>query len=231
MISLSIVSHGHSELIKSFLSDLERYCAQEKLEIILTLNIPENIPEPLTTHFPYKIIRNETPKGFGANHNYAFTQSSGDYFCVVNPDIRLTSNPFPLLIQHKSGVSAPRIIDEQGKTQDNAREFLTPLKLLKRVFTKNKGIMQDTDHPDWVAGMFMLFPRAIFENINGFDEQYFMYCEDMDLCRRLRKKHYDVIVEKNATVIHLAQRDSHKKLKFLLWHIKSLLIYFVKQYK
>ncbi len=227
MISISIVSHGQFELTRLLLDDLEKYCANQ-IEVILTLNIPEAIPDNLTTAYTFtlKIITNIYPKGFGANHNQAFREISGNVFCVLNPDIRLVNNPFAELTKYTSGVVAPQIIDEQGYIQDNGREFLTPLKLLKRVLARNKAIIKNSDHPDWVAGMFMVFPKAIFQKMGGFDEKYFMYCEDMDLCWRLRQQNYSVTLAQNVKAIHTAQRSSHKKLKFLYWHIKSLLIYF-----
>jgi N-acetylglucosaminyl-diphospho-decaprenol L-rhamnosyltransferase len=224
MISISIVSHGQFGLVKGLLADLERFCANQ-IEVILTLNIPEEIPSKFTYSFAIKIIKNAVPKGFGENHNQAFLEISGDYFCVLNPDIRLLNNPFPLLIKNNAGVSAPQIADEAGHIQDNAREFLTPLKLITRLFKKS-GVT-NTDNPDWVAGMFMVFPTAIYKDIQGFDEKYYLYCEDMDLCRRLRKKGYGVYLEKNISAVHAARRDSHTKLKYLYWHLKSLCIYFL----
>jgi len=237
MISLSITSHGQFELVKNLLDDIEKYCIPESIntnntiEIILTINIPEELPTEFTYSFPLKIIRNMTPKGFGANHNQAFLESSGEYFCVLNPDIRLLNNPFPELIKHNTGVTAPQIIDESGHIQDSAREFLTPLRLLKRIFNKffKKSSYKNNIniiHPDWVAGMFMVLPKKIYKAINGFDERYYLYCEDMDICWRLRKKGYEVTLDKNTKAIHAAQRDSHKKLKYLYWHVKSLFIFF-----
>jgi N-acetylglucosaminyl-diphospho-decaprenol L-rhamnosyltransferase len=214
MISISIISHGQFELVKNLLTDLEKYCA-DQIEVILTLNIPEEFSADLTFSFPLKIIKNIKPKGFGANHNQAFLNISGEYFCVLNPDIRLFNNPFPVLIKNKNGVTAPKI-------DDNAREFLTPLRLLKRIFKKTP---LDTTHPDWVAGMFMVFPKEIYEKVHGFDERYFLYCEDMDICWRLRKLGYSITVERDLNVVHDARRDSHKKLKYLYWHLKSLWIY------
>ena len=224
MISISITSHGQFELVKNLLADIEKFCIPESnIEIILTINIPEELPTEFAYSFPLKIIRNINPKGFGANHNQAFNEAAGEYFCVLNPDIRLLNNPFPELIKNNTGVKAPLITDESGHIQDNAREFLTPLRLLKRLFKKTamKG-----ENPDWVAGMFMVFPKEVYKAINGFDEKYYLYCEDMDLCWRLRKKGYEVTLDKNSKAIHAAQRDSHKKLKYLYWHVKSLFIFF-----
>ena len=87
-ITLSIVSHEQGQLVASLLSDIQRELSGD-FEVLLTLNVPEN-EDFLNAEFsfPLKIIRNAQPKGFGANHNAAFVESEGQYFAVINPDIR-----------------------------------------------------------------------------------------------------------------------------------------------
>ena len=236
MITLSIVSHGQWNLVKILLQDIEKYCKNTPIEIILTLNIPENISDnsfPKNYPFSTSIIKNNSPKGFGANHNAAFLKSTGDYFCVLNPDIRLINNPFPALISSVNkkniGVSGPIIINQYNIIQDSAREFLTIPRLLKRIFLKKPVFIRpETENPDWIAGMFMLFKKDIYTFIQGFDERYFLYCEDMDLCRRLNTKNLRVSIEINTRVIHDAQRTSHKNLKYLYWHLHSLVTYLTR---
>jgi GT2 family glycosyltransferase len=86
------------------------------LEVVLTLNVPERLPfDPHGFPYPVTVLENPMRKGFGANHNAAFRVARGEYFCVLNPDIRLERDPFPLLIAElvKPGVAAaaPRILD------------------------------------------------------------------------------------------------------------------------
>jgi hypothetical protein len=76
--------------------------------------------------------------------------------------------------------------------------------------------------PDWVAGMFMLFRNELFREIGGFDERYFLYYEDVDLCFRLRQHGYDVVLVPDARAAHFAQRQSHRNPRYLLWHVRSL---------
>jgi N-acetylglucosaminyl-diphospho-decaprenol L-rhamnosyltransferase len=239
MISLSIVSHGQFKLINNLLDDLEKYCINKiEFEVILTINIPESLPENFEKyHFTVKTIKNNLPKGFGANHNQAFQYAQYHYFCVLNPDIRLMSEPFTALIQelknHSSiGAIAPKMINEKNSIEDNAREFLTPIRFLKRIFSRKKINFDFDQHqkiyPDWIAGMFMIFPAKVYKKMNGFDEKYFMYCEDMDICYRLKKLQYTVCLLTTITVIHCAQRESHRKLRYLIWHLDSLLKFFKK---
>ena len=83
-------------------------------------------------------------------------------------------------------------------------------------------------YPDWVAGMFMLFRKDFFKNINGFDQGYFLYYEDIDLCIRARKQKFEVVFVNSTFVYHDARRSSHKNLRFLIIHITSVVRFFSK---
>lgn len=235
-LSISIVSHLQSSLINDLLRDLKKHCAEQSLEVLLTLNLPEPLPEELADWpFPLKVIRNPQPLGFGANHNQAFRQASGMHFCVLNPDIRLRDNPFPALLTALNNPAvwlvAPLVLNPVGLPEDSARRFPTPLKILCKVF----GGCQGSDYvlgtqlvrPDWVGGMFMLFPSACFSKLGGFDERYFMYYEDVDLCARLRLRAGDIVMTSESVVVHHAQRGSHRNLKYLRWHLQSMTRFFL----
>ena len=185
MVSISIVSHNQGLLIAKLLSDLQMHCLKE-IEVILTINTNEKLPFTKSDfNFPLCLIQNKAKKGFGTNHNKAFNHAKGQFFCVLNPDIRLNANPFPALIncfENKAvGVVAPLIKDENGKIAENARKFPTPLILFKKLLPPKRkydySIGLDIFSPDWVGGMFMLFPYKVFKAIGGFDEKYFLYYE------------------------------------------------------
>ncbi len=238
LITISIVSHQHGQMVMELLSDLERFCA-DQITVILTINKHEDTQFHWEKFpFPIKVIANITPKGFAENHNAAFQFCNTELFCVMNPDVRLMGNPFPQLLstisQQDVGVVAPLIVNEMGLVEDSARKFPTPIRLLKRYLIKKKRIdypvKNELIYPDWVAGMFMLFRNEVFKKLNGFDEAYFLYCEDVDLCARLRALHYKIILNPQVSVMHRAQRASHKKYQFLKWHVTSLLRFLVRFY-
>jgi GT2 family glycosyltransferase len=230
-VTASIVSHGHGAMVTSLLMDLAKQCGSS-VNVILTLNIQESlmVNEGL---FPFRleVIRNASPNGFGANHNAAFMHSRSAYFCVLNPDIRIHENPFPQLVnairQPDVGVVAPKIVGPTGCIEDSARRFPTPWLIARKLFGLSAGldyrIDQMTQSPDWVAGMFMLFRKDVFAELAGFDKRYFMYYEDVDLCRRLRKRGYDVRLLPSVTAMHDARRKSHRSLRHLRWHLASML--------
>lgn len=236
-ISISIVSHGQCGLVSQLLSDIERCCGAHAIEVLLTINLPEEIPFADKQYpFSLRIIRNSQPLGFGANHNQAFAQSAGAFFCVMNPDIRFDRDPFqPLLsLQNATvGVVAPLVMGEGGQIEDSARRFPTPFKIVCKALGGCKGsdyvVHGEPVSPDWVGGMFMLFSHDTFAKMRGFDERYFLYYEDVDLCARLKLSDYRVLLCADAQVLHLARRDSHRQLKFLKWHVTSMMRFFCSQ--
>jgi len=222
-------------MVKTLLADIEMCCKIHSLEALLTLNLAETLPFKVDEFsFPIIVIRNPAPLGFAANHNQAFAKSSGQFFCVVNPDIRLHKNIFPALLdclQDTSiGVAAPLVVGEQGEIEDSARRFPTPFKILCKAFGGCRGgdyaVKDEVIFPDWVGGMFMLFHRETFKALGGFDERYFLYYEDVDLCARLTLHGYKIALCPTAQVVHHAQRSSHRNLKYLTWHVTSMMRFF-----
>ncbi|MAM71953.1 MAG: glycosyl transferase [Gammaproteobacteria bacterium] len=236
-ITISIVSHLQGELVKCLLKDLLKV-SRINLEIIVTINRPED-ESYLTVASPLnlKVIRNKVVKGFGENHNQAFSISTTNFFAVVNPDIRLKNSDLYSMVHflrsNDIAAVAPRVITPQGEIEDSIRKFPTIGRLLKRKFTSERRsdypIKEDPHPVDWAAGMFVIFKKDSYIKLQGFDEKYFMYMEDVDICRRLKKVGGEIFIYPGTHVIHQAQRASHKNFKHFLWHVKSMLRYFLTQ--
>ena len=228
---MSVVSHGHGEMIVPLIRTLLDF--PEVGSVVVTHNIAEDVSLPESPRISR--IYNEAPKGFGANHNAAFRLCAGDFFCVLNPDIRFLENPFPGLIagllECDAAMIAPRVVNDQGGIEDSARHFPTIGGILKKVMGLADGRhaelrSMDAFYPECVAGMFMLFRKEAFRKLGGFDQGYFLYYEDMDICVRIWKSGMRIVLLTSAVVIHNAQRTSHRSLKFLSWHISSMLRFF-----
>lgn len=235
LITVSVVSHQQIGLVQSLLADMSQYCSKVSIGVVLTLNVNEQISFDSSAYgFSIQVIRNVTPKGFAANHNQAFKCTNSEYFCVLNPDIRLSSDPFDELLKCLKdadiGVVAPLVVGNDGLIEDSARHFPSPLKILCKLVSKCRGgdymIGDKLVYPDWVGGMFMLFPRYVFESLGGFDQHYFLYYEDVDLCARLRLKGYEVVLCPVSKVIHYAHRSSHRNFRFFRWHLTSMMRFF-----
>ena len=219
-------------MVVQLIAALRELCP-EVTEIILTENIPE---EPSFSCLDgVTVVRNRTPQGFGRNHNEAFRISHEDYFCVLNPDIELTGNPFPELVTNlrsgDAGIAVPVVRAGNGAVEDSVRHFPTVRRLFRKLLLQDRGRMPidnsvSCQYIDWGAGMCMLFARTAFEQLCGFDERYFMYYEDADICLRAWKNAIPVILASQTSVIHHARRDSHRRLRYLLMHLRSMERYF-----
>lgn len=206
-------------------------------QVILTRNTPDD--DGVVAAQNTLVIHNATPKGFGDNHNAAFAHSRALYFCVLNPDIELPANPFPALLAalnaSSAAVLAPAVVNSAGSPEDSARRFPTLRQLATKLLGGHDGryALQPTQGPtpvDWVAGMFMLFRAEDFKAIGGFDEKFFLYYEDVDICTRLWKAGRPVMVCPQVQVVHDAQRASRKNWQSMKWHAASMARYFWKHW-
>ena len=237
LVAISIISHQQIQLVLPLLQDLDAIFLNTSFEVLLTLNVPEALPfSPEDFGFALKVLRNAAPAGFGANHNQAFAQMhpQAAFFCVLNPDIRITQNPFPDLLKAcadpHTGLAAPAIYSPSGQLEDSARKFPTPWRIAHRVLTRRRtrdyAAPTTVLHPDWVAGMFLLLRTTVYRQLGGFDERYFLYYEDVDLCARARLAGLEIVQLALPGVIHNAQRASHRNPKYLRWHVGSMLRFF-----
>jgi N-acetylglucosaminyl-diphospho-decaprenol L-rhamnosyltransferase len=127
VITVSIVSHGHGRMVEALLRDLGN--CPEVTRVVLTINVPEQEPAVPASLAGLVIVQhNAAPKGFGANHNAAFQLAAGEWFCVLNPDIRMPENPFPILLEEierqQAAVIAPAVFSPNG--QDRGQHTAVP---------------------------------------------------------------------------------------------------------
>ena len=230
-ITLSVVSHGQTGLVNQLLQDL-RLLARGRLRAVVTLNIPDATPlAEADAALPLEVIVNRRARGFGANHNAAFKRCRSAYFCVANPDIRLVADPFPALVEQlanpAAGVAGPLVRSALGEVEDSARRFPTAASLLKKLFVDRRQPDYPTNRGalevDWVAGMFTPSSADAYRRVGGFDEAFFLYYEDVDICRRLARAGRRVIYDPRAEVVHAARRASRRDLRYTRHHATSLL--------
>jgi GT2 family glycosyltransferase len=234
-VTLSVVSHGQNNLVNHLIADISAHC-NPLPRLVVTQNVADPVPLEVS-ETAAEILINSRPKGFGANHNAAFTRCRTPYFCIANPDIRLTNDPFGALANalRTSGaaVAGPLVRGPKGNVEDSARRFPTMISLVDKLLRGSAGPEYRFDQGmvsvDWIAGMFMLFETAAYRDLGGFDERYFLYYEDVDICRRLNRSGRKVAYEPQAQVVHAAQRASRRDLWHLRRHLASLLRYLLSR--
>lgn len=232
-VTVSVVSHGSGRLAEQLIEQLLAQAGVDK--IILTLNIKESLNLPLSNRLV--VIHNDQPKGFGANHNAAFTQCETEFFCVLNPDVVLMQPIFEGLIANmrasRAILAAPAVVSLSGEPADSWRQFPTARDLLLKAAGKDPSVIHpdpkmDIMFPAWVGGMCLIVEREAFKQLSGFDEGYFLYYEDVDLCARIWQQGSRLIGCPKIIVTHGAQRASRHNFKYMLWHARSMARYFKK---
>ncbi|MBL0455918.1 glycosyltransferase family 2 protein [Aeromonas enteropelogenes] len=215
-------------LIKDNLCDenLKKYCVKNKLNYIDT----------------------EPGLGFGANNNKNFLHCKNvlgmkpcDSFIVLNPDVIIKSDDIDEVVDKVSngcdllGINLYK--DERFTVYDNSvRYYPTLFSFIKSFIGFGNNTVIDKRNissdikVDWFAGSFMAFKSNHYENLNGFDEGYFMYCEDIDICLRSRLIGKNAIYTPDIKAIHKAQHKNRNIFtKHFLWHIKSSLRFLIKK--
>lgn len=225
-LDVQIVSHGTPDLVEQLLDDLEGEPC--------TIHVLENLPGARPIDRPgirWGQHADGHPRGFGENHNLLARQGRAELVAILNPDLRVRKGVLAELSaafrDASVGVVAPRVHAPDGALADNARRILTPGRLLRDRLWPSR---RQTDYPDagvacapdWVAGMFMVVRRSVFEELRGFDTDYRMYCEDMDLCLRSWQAGHQVRCVPCEGVVHDARRASLRDPTHLGWHLASL---------
>lgn len=181
-----------------------------------------------------RLIRNVRNRGYGAAVNQAAAATEGDLVLALNPDCRIESGAVETLaaaLRRHDGCAAagPQVLDDDGAPQGSARgdpdvwtgmfgrsSVLTRLLPGSRPARRNvrdtalAAAGRDGAVVDWVSGACMLLRRRAFDAVGGFDERYFLYWEDADLCRRLREAGWHVRYVPEARVRHAAGASSRK---------------------
>ena len=221
---VSVVSHGHGALVQQLLHDMALLAGSSVDRVVLTLNLPETEPSAPAHGWPFSldIVRNVQPQGFGANHNQALASATEAFVCVLNPDVVLAQgSPFAALVelaaQPGTGCAYPVQLDGAGQLQDSERALPTPQALWRR-----RVLRQPDTGVDWVNAACLVLPQPVWQTLEGFDEAYFMYCEDVDLCLRVRLAGL-ALVRAPVQVVHAGQRASHRRWSHLQWHVRSML--------
>jgi len=181
-----------------------------------------------------RLIRNAANVGFARGVNQGIAASQGPLVLILNPDCRIAANAVEhleaALAAHPScAVAGPRILDPDGAVQGSARgdpDMLTGLfgrtsmlrRLLPGLSVSRRNVVDEANGArgpapealvvDWLSGACMLARRDRLAQVGGFDERYFLYWEDADLCRRLRARGYDVRYVPHAEAVHRVGQSS-----------------------
>ncbi|HGM6909865.1 glycosyltransferase [Serratia sp. IR-2025] len=239
--SIVLFNHSYEQVAGTLTSLLAERCVDK---IVLVNNGGADWADALNNDRISYISAKENG-GFGHGHNLAMSRylDSCDYFLICNPDISFEMGALSDLYRFAREANhqfvSPRILYSDGRFQYSCRLLPTPANLLLRRFLPKWGAKMDIDYElqraDYektfavpsVSGCFMLMKSELLAQLEGFDERYFMYLEDVDLCRRALEL-TDIVYYSGTTITHVFGKGSYKSLTLLGYHIRSAILYFNK---
>ncbi len=169
--------------------------------------------------------------GFARANNQAVRETSGRYLFFVNPDVVLQPETTKTLVDFLEanphvGAVAPKVLNPDGTLQHSCRRFPTAwsglfnrYSLLTRLFPNNRFsrdyLMTDFDHAstrqvDWLSGCCLMVSREAFMKVGMFDETYFLFIEDVDLCQTIGRSGYEVVYHPETQVTHRISSSNHR---------------------
>ena len=206
-------------------------------------NSPSRSEHELFTHaeIDYKHVGRNC--GFGAAHNSVIPAVKGvsKFHLVLNPDVCFRPTIFKNLVkqlEEHSNVSlvCPSVVYPSGEAQvicrmePSVRELIARRVGIFKKYLTSRQYHKRTEpfSPDFMHGCFMLFKTVDFVGIGGFDERYFLYMEDADICRKLKQSGKEILYYPKEQITHIHRRGSSKSFKLFYFHAISALRYFIK---
>ena len=261
-VSVIVVSYNTREILRvcleSLYADID---APAELEVIVIDNASrDESADMVAACFPHiQLIRSAANLGFAAANNLGFQRAQGRYIVLLNPDTQLGSGVLQTAISHmdahpSAGLAGGRLIDRDGRLQPSARvfpsllnEFLVLSGLAVRFpasrffgrFDRTWADPMQASEVDWVPGAFTIIRHEALRAVGPFDERYFLYYEEVDLCRRFKTADWQVWYWPDIEVRHWGGESSKtvENVEFnasgsqlTLWRMRSGLLYYRKHH-
>ncbi len=247
LVSIILVNYNSAAIIKDCLQSLRQFNQSVSSEVIVVDNASQDgSPEIIAEYFPeVTLLREVFNHGFGKGNNIGAGVARGEFILFLNPDTIATCDFLPSLLEvmaqdSQVGIVAPKLVNQDGTLQISISpaisvrgEFLAQKRSQQYRRGKNlKKITQAFAHQqevDIVVGAALLIRRKLFEQLRGFDENFFMYFEESDLCQRSQYLGWKIIYYPYVSLIHL-HGESTKKIpdRMILEYRRSQIYYYQK---
>jgi hypothetical protein len=260
-ISVVIVSFNTRDVLRECLDALLRASDGLRVQTIVVDNgSQDGSIEMLRAGYPaVELIASPENLGFGRANNLAFERARGRYIVLLNSDAFLAPGSLRLSVEHmdanpRAGLGGGRLVGRDGGWQPSARRFPTLLSDLfvfsgladryarSRIFGSYNRTWADPMQPaavDWVPGAYSILRAEALAAAGAFDPRFFLYFEEVDLCRRIKAAGYTIWYWPDIVVVHIGG-ESSRQLKTLqisrsgaqltLWRMRSTLLYYRKHH-
>jgi GT2 family glycosyltransferase len=260
-LSVVIVSFNTRDMLRECLRSVQLAKGSLRVQIIVVDNAStDGSAAMVADEFPDALVlRSEVNLGFGNANNLAFRSVQGRYAVLLNSDAFLTPGSLELSVAHieanpRIAVGGGRLIGSDGSLQPSARMFPTVLNDLivlsglaarfphSRFFGRFDRTWAN-DHKaaevDWVPGAYSIIRTDVLAEVGPFDPRFFLYYEEVDLCRRIKQRGYSVWYWPDVRIVHIGGESSRQisslemsraGAQLTLWRMRSMLIYYRKHH-
>jgi GT2 family glycosyltransferase len=252
-VSIIIVSWNTKELLLKCLNSLTCRVPRFPTEIIVVDNASrDGSPEAVQRYFPdIQLIRNDENLGFAKANNIGIKQSTGRYVCLVNSDVMVHEDCIDRMCEYmdhhpSTGMIGPKMLNPDLTLQASARRFpslwnsFCEAFFLHRIFPRS-GLFNNDDMAYWpydsvcrvdvLVGCFWMVRKEAIDQVGLLDEDFFMYAEDLDWCRRFIRGSWDVIYFPHSQAIHYGGGSSESSpTRFFVERQRANLKYWKKQH-
>jgi GT2 family glycosyltransferase len=260
-ISIVIVSFNTRDLLRECLLSVFSAGASLRIQVIVVDNASnDGSPSMVELEFPDAVlIRSKVNLGFGRANNLGFESAVGRYVVLLNSDAFLTAGSLERSVAHmdanpRAGIGGGRLIGTDGSLQPSARMFPTVLNDLivlsglaarfprSRFFGRFDRTWADeleSAEVDWVPGAYSIIRAQALAEVGHFDPRFFLYYEEVDLCRRMKQNGYSVWYWPDVSVVHIGGESSRQVpsleisragAQLTLWRMRSMLLYYRKHH-
>lgn len=251
-VTIAIINWNGLNWLDTCLNSILKYPPLHEFELMVVDNgSTDGSQKHLRKNYPnVYLIENAGNLGYAAAANQALRTSKARYVLILNTDIELDSEAVDILIEfaddhEKAAVVGPKLLNPDGSVQLSGRNFPSfidgfmhaflgifwPNNRFTQRYKRSHWDRKSARDIDWVSGAAMLIRREAAAQVGFFDEHYFMYVEDMDLCYRLWQQGWEVYFCPEATAVHfLGQSSSQSSGKMIIEFQRSLYYFFTKRY-
>ena len=232
-LDVGIVAYGSPGLLRDCLASLREHAPSRPLRVLVVDNAaPERVAATVREFPEVELLEPGRNLGFAAATNAAIRRTSGEYFLALNPDTRVHARTLDTLLElmdadDRIGLAGPRLVREDGSFDHAARRsFPTPLGALAHftgvgrrdgapaALAQYRAPEVERGPVDAVSGAFMLLRRRALDEVGLFDEGYWLYMEDLDLCYRLARAGWVTWYEPSVEATHVKGGSSGRHRTF-----------------
>jgi len=242
-------------MLDNCLESVYRTIEKIQFEVILVDNSSKDdgLESILKRYTKIQFINNSKNVGFARANNQGAKIASGNFLFFINPDTIMTKGAVESMLDYirsdsSIGILGPKVLNPDQTIQYSCRKFPTiwsglfnRYSLMTRFFPNNRYsrdyLMLDYDHNsissvDWVSGCCMMVPHSTFKKADGFDENYFLFIEDVDLCQAIKKRGLKVVYFPNAKIFHkISSSNSRSTSQVIIKRHQGMIYYNQKHHK